>query len=32
MVVVDQHGHPDEVKRILGQHGGRVITKPQHLG
>jgi hypothetical protein len=32
MVVVDQHGHPDDVKRILERHGGRIITKPQHLG
>jgi len=32
MVVVDQHGHPDEVKRILEHHGGRILTKPRHLG
>ncbi len=32
MVVVDQHGHPDEVKRILEGHGGQIIAKPQHLG
>lgn len=32
MVVVDQHGHPDEVKGILERRGGRIITKPQHLG
>jgi hypothetical protein len=32
MVVVDQHGHPDVVKRILERNGGRIIVKPQHLG
>lgn len=32
MVVVDQHGQPDEVERILEHHGGRILTKPQHLG
>lgn len=32
MVVADQHGHPDEVQRILEHHGGRIITKPHHLG
>jgi hypothetical protein len=32
MVVVDQHGYPDEVRRILERRGGRIITKPIHLG
>lgn len=32
MVVVDQHGHPDEVKRILERHEGRIVVKPKHLG
>lgn len=32
MVVVDQHGHPDDVKRILRSHGGRIVVKPEHLG
>jgi hypothetical protein len=32
MVIVDQHGHPDDVKRILERHGGRLITQPKHLG
>lgn len=32
MVVVDQHGPPDEVRRILERRGGRIITKPKHLG
>jgi hypothetical protein len=32
MVVVDQHGHFDDVRRILGQHGGRLVAKPQHIG
>jgi hypothetical protein len=32
MVVVDQHGHADEVKRILEHQGGRIITKPREVG
>ena len=32
MVVVDQHGHPDDVKRILRSHGGQLVAKPPHLG
>jgi hypothetical protein len=32
MVVVDQHGHPGDVKRILQRHSGHLITKPAHLG
>lgn len=32
MVVVDQHGHPDVVRRILERRGGRIVMKPQHLG
>jgi hypothetical protein len=32
MVVVDQHGHPDEVKRILEAHDGRIVVKPKHSG
>jgi len=32
MVVVDQHGHPDDVTRIFQRHGGHLITKPAHLG
>ncbi|HEX6301350.1 MAG TPA: hypothetical protein VF148_12855 [Acidimicrobiia bacterium] len=28
MVVVDQHGHPDDAQRILRRHGGRPVTKP----
>jgi hypothetical protein len=32
LVVVDQHGHPDEVKRILEGRGGRIIARPQHRG
>lgn len=32
MVVVDQHGHPDDVRRILESHGGRMIAKPEHIG
>jgi hypothetical protein len=32
MVVVDQHGVPDEVKRILELHGGRILSKPRHRG
>jgi hypothetical protein len=32
MVVVDQHGEPDEAKAILSRHGGRLVGKPPHLG
>jgi hypothetical protein len=32
LVAVDQHGHPDQVKRILQDHGGRIIAKPAHTG
>lgn len=32
MVVVDQHGHPDDVERILQRHGGQLVTKLGHLG
>ncbi|HSJ83148.1 MAG TPA: hypothetical protein VLA91_04955 [Acidimicrobiia bacterium] len=32
MVVVDQHGHPDDVERILERHGGQIIAKPRHRG
>jgi hypothetical protein len=32
LVVVDQHGFPDEVRRILERHGGRLLAKPQHRG
>lgn len=31
MVVVDQHGHPDDVQRILKSHGGRLVAKPGHI-
>lgn len=31
MVVVDQHGHPDDVQRILKSHGGRLMAKPGHI-
>lgn len=32
MVVVDQHGHPDDVKRIFEAHGGQLVAKPSHIG
>jgi hypothetical protein len=32
MVVVDQHGHPDDVRETLQRHGGRFVAKPSHLG
>jgi outer membrane lipoprotein SlyB len=31
LVVVDQHGNPDESKRILEHHGGRMVAKPPHI-
>ncbi|MFP4073871.1 MAG: hypothetical protein ACLFVZ_07495, partial [Actinomycetota bacterium] len=30
MVVVDQHGHPEDVQTILERHGGRLVAKPDH--
>jgi hypothetical protein len=32
LVVVDQHGHPDDVREVLHRHGGRLVAKPAHLG
>lgn len=32
LLVVDQHGHPDTVERILQGHGGQIIAKPSHIG
>lgn len=29
LVVVDQHGHPEEVTRILTAHGGRIVQSPE---
>lgn len=31
LVVVCQHGRPDQVLEILGRHGGRVVSKPDHI-
>lgn len=31
IVVADQHGHPDDVQRILKSHGGRLVAKPGHI-
>lgn len=30
MVVVDSHGHPEDVQKILERHGGRLVAKPDH--
>lgn len=32
IVVVDQHGHPEDVRKIFDQHKGRLVEKPEHLG
>ncbi|MFP3914730.1 MAG: hypothetical protein ACLFWM_07620 [Actinomycetota bacterium] len=32
LVVVCQHGDPEDVARILGSRGGRLIARPAHLG
>lgn len=32
IVVVDQHGHPDDVREIFNRHEGRLVEKPEHLG
>jgi hypothetical protein len=32
LVVVADHGHPDEVRDVLQQHGGALVSKPHHLG
>jgi hypothetical protein len=32
MVIVDQHGHPDDVTRIMTRHGGRLVAKPSPIG
>lgn len=31
LVVVGQHGHPDQVLEVFGRHGGRVVSKPEHV-
>ena len=32
MVIVDQHGHPDDVTRIMKRHRGRLVVKPSQIG
>lgn len=32
IVVVDQHGHPDDVRETFGRHGGKLVEKPEHIG
>ncbi len=32
LVVVADHGHPDEMLDVLQQHGGSLVSKPRHLG
>lgn len=32
LVVVDQHGHPDDVRSIFERHQGRLVNKPEHIG
>jgi hypothetical protein len=32
MVIVDQHGHPDDVTRIMTRYGGRLVAKPSQIG
>jgi hypothetical protein len=31
LVVVDQHGRPEDVREVLLRHGGRVVAKPSHI-
>lgn len=32
LVVVDQHGRPDDVRSIFERHQGRLVEKPEHIG
>jgi hypothetical protein len=31
LVVVADHGHPDEVPDVLERHGGHLVAKPPHV-
>jgi hypothetical protein len=31
VVVVDQHGHPDDVTEVLRRHGARIVSRPKHI-
>lgn len=31
LVVVCQHGDPDQFREVIARHGGRVVSKPAHI-